>query len=622
MIVGFLSRHPAFHGLGIGKAKAARLWAKLGRRLPVALAGGDITALSTVLPEHIAAKLVDAWRSVMDEANVIAFLDQHGFDLRLANKLRAVWPEGTIAKLHDNPYRMLAFANWERVDRVARLLGVTEDDPRRHVAAVEAFLYHRLDAKHTLTPRTTLLDGVRSQLRARCLDEADAAVEQARNANAIAVTSGGYQPLGAAAMEKIVADRLREIAGGAPGSARNLFSRNLASIVSETIAAYESATRLKLNAGQRDAVRIAVHQPLSILTGGAGTGKTTVLQVIHRVAEQVAVPVLQMALSGRAAQRMREATSRSASTIAAFLRMTERRAVNAESEPLVIIDEASMLDLPLMYSIVRAMPARARLLLAGDPYQLPPIGFGLVFHVLAASQTVPRIELVEVHRQAQTSGIPQSAHQVRYGVVPPLATFAGVHTGVSFVDASNENVIERMLSVRAEWRGCRDVQILGVTKRGASGTRNVNATLHARASVGRRRLDRWDLAEGDPIIYMANDYQKELWNGSLGWIEKIVGSNGRQSLLCCLDGDRHEVPEEDFHRLELAYAITVHKAQGSQFNRVIVPVFESRLLDRTLIYTAMTRGVEQVVFIGDRRAFEAAVAAPPRSHERQVGFAI
>jgi exodeoxyribonuclease V alpha subunit len=121
---------------------------------------------------------------------------------------------------------------------------------------------------------------------------------------------------------------------------------------------------------------------------------------------------------------------------------------------------------------------------------------------------------------------------------------------------------------------------------------------------------------------MANAYQKELWNGSLGWIEKIVGSNGRQSLLCCLDGVRHEVPEEDFHRLELAYAITVHKAQGSQFNRVIVPVFESRLLDRTLIYTAMTRGVEQVVFIGDRRAFEAAVVAPPRSHERQVGFAV
>jgi len=622
LIVGFLSRHPAFDGLGIGKAKAARLWAKLGRRLPVALAGGDITALSTVLPEHVAAKLVDAWRSVMDEANVIAFLDQHGFDLRLANKLGAVWPEGTIAKLHDNPYRMLAFANWERVDRVARLLGVTEDDPRSHVAAVEAFLYRRLDAKHTLTPRATLLDGVRSHLRAHSLSEVDVAVEQARNANAITVTGGGYQPLGAAAMERIVADRLREIAGGVPGPARNLFSKNLVSITSEAIAEYGSATRFKLNTGQKDAVRMAVHQPLSVLTGGAGTGKTTVLQVIHRVAERVGVPVLQMALSGRAAQRMREATSRPASTIAAFLRAVERRAIDAESEPLTIIDEASMLDLPMMYSIARAIPLRARLLLVGDPYQLPPIGFGLVFHVLAESPTVPRVELVEVHRQAQVSGIPQAAYQVRHGLAPSLARFADARGGVSFVDASSENLIERMLSVRAEWSGCRDVQILGVTKRGASGTRNINATMHARASAGKPRLDRWAFAEGEPIIYLANDYQKELWNGSLGRIEKIVGSNGRQSLLCRLDGVGHEVPEEDFPRLELAYAITVHKSQGSQFDRVIVPVFESRLLDRTLIYTAMTRGVEQVVFIGDRRAFDAAVAAPPHSHERQVGFAI
>jgi exodeoxyribonuclease V alpha subunit len=119
-----------------------------------------------------------------------------------------------------------------------------------------------------------------------------------------------------------------------------------------------------------------------------------------------------------------------------------------------------------------------------------------------------------------------------------------------------------------------------------------------------------------------NDYQKELWNGSLGTIECILSSNGRRSLLCCLDGARKEIPEEDLHRIDLAYAITVHKAQGSQFKRVIVPMVKNRLLDRTLIYTALTRGMEQVVFIGDRDAFDAAVIAPPHSHERQVGFAI
>ena len=622
LIVNFLLRHPAFDGLGIGKAKAARLWAEFGPDLHVALSKGDAAKLSGVLPGDSAQKLVDAWRSVTEEASVVSFLDEHGFDLLLANKVRAVWPESTLAKLSDNPYRMLAFANWEKVDRAARSLGVTEHDPRRQVAAVEAFLYRRLDSKHTLTPRAMLLDGVRRQMQTRGLDGASVAVEQAGNEHAIVVTGGGYQPLGAAVMEKVVAGRLREILGGVPGSERNPLSTNLASITAEAIAGFEKNKGLKLNARQRQAVEMAAQQPLGVLTGGAGTGKTAVLQVIHRIAEQAGVSVFQMALSGRAAQRMREATARPASTIAAFLRTAERGAIEPDSEPLVIIDESSMLDLPLMYSIVRVMPVRARLLLVGDPYQLPPIGFGLVFHILAASQSIPRVELVEVHRQTQSSGIPQAAHQIRRGIVPPLPPFAGVHAGVSFIEADSSNVIEHILRVRAKWAECGGVQILGVTKRGASGIRNINATLHAEASACKPKLDGWEFAEGDPIIYVANDYQKELWNGSLGRIEKIVGSNGRQSLLCSLDGVEHEIRAEEFHRIELAYAITVHKSQGSQFNRVIVPIFESRVLDRTLIYTALTRGIEQVVFIGDRNAFDAAVAAPPHSHERQVGFSM
>jgi exodeoxyribonuclease V alpha subunit len=142
------------------------------------------------------------------------------------------------------------------------------------------------------------------------------------------------------------------------------------------------------------------------------------------------------------------------------------------------------------------------------------------------------------------------------------------------------------------------------------------------ASAEKPTLEGWGFTEGDPIIYLANDYQKELWNGSLGKIESILRSNGARPLLCSLDGARREIQEEDFYRLDLAYASTVHKAQGSQFKKVIVPVNRSRLLDRTLIYTALTRGIEQVVFIGDRGAFDAAITAPPHSQERQVRFSV
>ena len=160
LIIDFLLKHPAFDGLGIGKAKATRLWKKFGQDLDAVLGQGDIEKLASVLSVECAQKLVEAWRAVAEEAGIVSFLDHHGFDLRLANKIRKVWPRDTLTKLRENPYRMLAFADWEKVDRMARSLGVAQDDPRRQVAAVEACLYRRLDAKHTLTSVGTLGDVV------------------------------------------------------------------------------------------------------------------------------------------------------------------------------------------------------------------------------------------------------------------------------------------------------------------------------------------------------------------------------------------------------------------------------------------------------------------------------
>ena len=182
--------------------------------------------------------------------------------------------------------------------------------------------------------------------------------------------------------------------------------------------------------------------------------------------------------------------------------------------------------------------------------------------------------------------------------------------------------MDNLVRVLTEWRGCDDVQTLGAIKRGANGIRAINATMHAYASATRKKLEGWDLAEGEPIVYLVNDYEKGLWNGSLGRIDHVVSTAGKRAMACSLDGMEHELLEEDFQHVDLAYAITVHKAQGSQFKRVIVPVTRSRLLDRTLIYTALTRGIEQVVFIGDRNAFEGAIIATPHSQERQVGFSM
>jgi exodeoxyribonuclease V alpha subunit len=259
------------------------------------LSQGDVTKLVRVLPEENAQKLVEAWRVVSEEAGVVLFLDHHGLDLRMATKIRKVWRSDTLAKLRENPYRMLVFAAWEKVDRMAHSLGLADDDPRRQIAAVEACLYRRLDAKHTLTSVGMLVADVAAAL---CCRESTAreAIDRACREDAIIGAAHGYQPVGTTVMESVVASYLRELLAGVPGPDRNLFTGNLAAIVAESIERCQSNTGIQLNAAQRSAVEMAAHHPLSILTGGAGTGKTMVLQVIHDVAERIGVSVLQMAL--------------------------------------------------------------------------------------------------------------------------------------------------------------------------------------------------------------------------------------------------------------------------------------------------------------------------------------
>jgi exodeoxyribonuclease V alpha subunit len=633
MIVDYLAKNQAFKGVGIGIKKAKRLWDEFSEELYSILSSGDVERLRLKLTEAAAIKLVEAWKKDAEEGEIIRLLIDFGFDVRLANKVRRVWREESVRKIQENPYRMLAFASWGKVDRMSRALGITRDDPRRQVAAVEAFLYRRLDAKHTLTPREVALKGVSYTLGTQNREEAQVAIDRAEREYAIVPYGEGYQPLGAAVMEKFIAERFSAMISGATTLQQNLFSTSLGTIVSETIDSFERTYGIKLNIEQRAGVGMAAANPLSVLTGGAGVGKTTVLKVIHEICERTGTIVKQMALSGRAAQRMREATGREASTIAKFLRECADDKHGALNTPLIIIDECSMLDLPTLYSIVRTQPPGARLLLVGDPYQLPPIGFGLVFNVLVSSPNVPRVELTQVHRQAQSSGIPQLAYDIRHGVVPHLPPFDEAAPGVFFVEARDSEIIDQLVYITDQLSGCDDVQILGVTKRGIGGVRNINATFHrlsnSKNSAPRKRLAGWDLAEGDPVIYLTNDYEKELWNGSLGTIERVCdkssSSNGKKearTLQCNFEGIEHEIPVTDLNNIDLAYAITVHKAQGSQFKRVVIPVVRGRLLDRALIYTGLTRGIEQIVFVGDRSAFNQAVKDQPKSYERMVGFTL
>ncbi len=434
---------------------------------------------------------------------------------------------------------------------------------------------------------------------------AAAAVAAAAEDLSLLPVDGGWQGHGPAAIEQFVATALVErLAGGGPA------------VAEDRAAALAWAERegLVLNEGQLSAVAGAHGLPVAMIVGGAGTGKTTVLRAVADLAEGAGDAVTLMALSGRAALRMSEATGRPAATIASFLAGVRSRGRSARPRGVVVVDEASMVDVVLIYRVLLAIGGAERILLVGDPGQLPPIGPGLTLHELVRSPTIPTFELAEILRQAAETGIPGAGESVRRGVCPPAFRVGGSAPGVELVACADEDLPESLLFLRDEAEG--DVQIIAALKgdedRG-SGTRRINALLHGRIASGDpSRNARFHV--GEPVIFTRNDYDLGLMNGEMGTV-LAAGADGGVEVAF---GAKRASLGPRFHRvLDLAYAVTVHKAQGSEFDIVIVPVVDHPFFDRTLIYTALTRARRKAVFVGDPATLERAIRAAPIAQRRR-----
>lgn len=636
-IVSFIADNPSF--VGIGQVKARKLWDTLGAKLYDALDAADVDALATVLTPESATQVAGAWGQYGD-SRTLQWLQAEGIDLGIGRKVLQFFGRETPEKLQEDPYRLLSFcASWQQVDALARShFKVALDDPRRLQGAIEEACYRVFAAGNTMVLSAKLMDVLQSVLGSQSKtfqwrSLVPTALTQGLASGCFVVGHHGVQPLGAMVMErqvaKAVTDRLT-----ATGTALMPTVE-----VDGVLRAYEAKEGIALNTEQRHAVHLASEKPFMLITGGAGVGKTTVLKALYKVYDQAGIEVVQLALAGRAAKRMQEATGRSASTIANFL----RSAKELHGPCVVVVDEASMVDIVTMHRLVELLGCEVRIVMAGDPEQLMPVGPGLVLHALIRVPAVPLVELKVIKRYGGEIAV--AAVAIRKGIWPTLSSDeTGDIAFISCIDGRTEAGTSLIAETVLDLYNLdpANTQILSARKNGSDGVKTINTLCQRAKTAGNKPMRVWSAQHdqmvlagfhlGDPVLCTRNMWDRGLQNGSLGIIVEIDdvprmqtdedGTETEPALAWVLwdDGVRRPVVEAMLDDLELGYAITVHKAQGCQWPRVIVPLTGHRLLDRTLVYTAVTRAQQQVILVGDENAARLAVQGLPRSKQREVAL--
>lgn len=631
---------------GIGDVLAGKLYRAYPTELLDILNNTDDEKVAKIITNPEAREaLFEEWEKNGD-AETLRFVQEKQIPIHLAQKAIKYHKKNTLIKLKEDPYRLLSFnGSWKEVDAIARTkFDVDVDDIRRLAAALEEALYSCLEDGHTCLPFKAAYDKTKELLKPH--QQPEEVIERAieygkKNGQFISFWHDvkWLSPLGPYLMEKQTASFIKQLLTEQP-SQQELFEIEPEAILSE----FEQAESIRLdiddfalNKAQKDAVITSFNSRFSIITGGAGVGKTTVLKALYKLLDHQNAVRFQMALSGRATARMIEATLEPGTTIAGFLRTVSN--VEMTQNPIIIIDESSMLDLVTFYRLVRKLPTDCKVILVGDPFQLPPIGAGLIFHLLCNIDGIPKRELTVVKRQASDSVIPVFAQQIRDGVWP---TFDDNQTDVQFIHAADNQILEKTLALYNE--SPQNTQILCATKSCRfAGIDQINRALHVQYAGSRKPLlvknedtgnmERSGLCEGDLLLFTDNDWQRDLQNGCLGKLIKVydkpknvlIGEGENQFNATAVaeaifEGKHQYILPNDIDSLQLSYAITVHKSQGSQFERIIIPIRKSLVLDRTFVYTALTRGQKQVIFVGDETAAKNATEALPFAFNRQTSL--
>lgn len=568
-----------------------------------------------------ACSIRSAWEAQRGVREVMVFLQGHGVSPTFAHRIYRLHGRETIARVSEDPYRLTREVygiGFKKADGIAMRLGLAPTGMARCRAGILHVLQGMGEEGHVFSPKGQLLASARELL--------DVPLELLEEALSRCARDGEVVIEGEAEEEPRVYLRWLHEAELETARALTRIRRwgHGVRAVSEHLEDLEEAGPVRLNRGQREIVRLALSEPLLVVTGGPGTGKTTAMRALLEIAEKKGRRVVLAAPTGRAAKRLSEATGRDARTIHRLLEFqpTHRQFLRNRNRPLaadmVLVDEASMIDLPLMYHLTQAIPPGASLILVGDVDQLPSVGPGNVLRDIIASGVARVVVLKEVFRQCARSRIVLNAHRINRGEMPQWPTEPREELSDFYFIAQSDpaQIQETILTLCLERIPARfgldpkrEIQVLTPMHRGPLGTEELNRLLQERLNPKRKGLARGGqvLAEGDRVMQIRNDYDKEVFNGDIGIVTKVDRAGAR--LWVRFDETEVEYGPAELDELVLAYAISVHKSQGSEYPAVVLPVVTQHylMLQRNLFYTGITRARRLVVLVGTPKALAIAV---------------